>query len=1024
MWRIATFIFTTLLAVTTSAQVRVDSNIFGGLEARSLGPAKMSGRITAIDAQTQNPRILWVGTASGGVWKSTNGGTSFKPVFDKYIQSIGALAIDQTRPDTVWVGTGESNTRNSVSVGAGLYKTTDGGENWTLVGLEKVERISKIVIDPKKSDTVYVAGLGALWSASPERGLYKTTDGGKTWEKILYIDENTGCADIALDPQEPTIVYASTWQFRRKGWFFTSGGPGSGLHKSTDGGKTWRRLTRDMPEGELGRIAIAVAPTRPNVVYANIEAKKTALYRSDDMGESWKRVNNSLNITVRPFYFSLLMVDHKDYNRVYKLGLGLGISKDGGQSFSDIGGSTHSDHHALWVDPQNNSFMYLGTDGGVYKTYDGGNSWSMLRNLPVSQFYHVSVDMARPYNVYGGLQDNGSWTGPSQSPGGIQNSEWKNIGFGDGFYSFADPSDPDVIYSEYQGGRLLRYHRSTGETKFIAPFPKDGEPKFRFNWNTPFQMSRSNSRTIYLGSQFLFVSTDQGESWTRISGDLTTNDPEKQRQEESGGLSIDNSGAENHCTIYTISDSTLDPQVIWTGSDDGQVYLTRDGGKNWQNVTPNIPQLPANTWVSSIEASRHDAATAYATFDGHTFGDMRPYVYKTTDYGKTWQPIATDDIRGFAHIVREDLVNPKLLFVGTEHGLYISVDGGKQWGQFTGKFPQMVPVRDLVIHPREHDLIIATHGRGIYIVDDITPLRQLTEEVLAKSIHIFKSRPSLTSTAVFEQDFPGSDEFVGSSLPEVAYITYYLKDRHIVGDFKIEILDAEGKLITTLPGSKRRGINRVPWFMRMKAPKVPRSSSLEGGISLGPLVADGTYTVKIIRGSEVAEGKIELVGDPRFPHSAEDRKLQRDTVMKLYKLQERLAFVAESVTTVRDQARERAKSLKNDPLGKKLEEFAESLDTLHKSLVATKSEGLITGEERLRERVLTLYQNINSYGGRPSKSQLENVALLELQIERANAEFEHLLTKELDSLNSRLKAKKSEPVTPLTEKQWQEKHKD
>lgn len=1020
MCRIAMFLLIVLVAAPASAQI--DTGTLGGLEARSLGPARMSGRITAIDAQNRN--ILWVGAASGGVWKSTNGGTTFKPVFDKHIQSIGALAVDQTRPDTVWVGTGESNTRNSVSVGAGLYKTTDGGENWTLVGLEKVERISKIVIDPKKPDTVYVAGVGALWSASPERGLYKTTDGGKTWEKILYIDDNTGCADVALDPQEPNIVYASTWQFRRKGWFFTSGGPGSGLHKSTDGGKTWRRLTRDMPEGELGRIAIAVAPTRPNVVYANIEAKKTALYRSDDMGESWKRVNNSLNVTVRPFYFSFLMVDHKDYNKVYKLGLGLGVSRDGGQSFSDVGSSTHGDHHALWVDPQNSSFMYLGTDGGVYKTYDGGNSWSMLRNLPVSQFYHVSYDLARPYNVYGGLQDNGSWTGPSQSPGGIQNSEWRNTGFGDGFYSFADPSDPDVIYSEYQGGRLLRYHRSTGETKFIAPFPKDGEPKLRFNWNTPFQMSRSNPKTIYLGSQFLFVSTDQGESWARISGDLTTNDPEKQRQEESGGLSIDNSTAENHCTIYTISDSTLDPQVIWTGSDDGQVHLTRDGGKSWQNVTSNIPGLPANTWVSSIEASRHDDATAYATFDGHTFGDMKAYVYKTTDYGKTWQSITTDAIKGFAHIVREDPVNPRLLFVGTEHGLYVSVDGGKQWGQFTGKFPQMVPVRDLAIHPREHDLIIATHGRGIYIIDDITPLRQLTEEVTAKSLHIFKSRPSPTSIATSEQEFPGSDEFVGSSLPEAAYITYYLKDRHVVGDFKIEILDSEGKLITTLPGGKRRGINRVPWFMRMKAPKVPRSNSLEGGISLGPMVAEGVYTVKITRGSEVAEGKIELVSDPRLPHSAEDRRLQRETVMKLYKLQERLAYVAEAVVTVRNQVQQKAKELKGDALSKGLEGFAESLDKLHKSMVATKAEGLITGEERLRERVLTLYQNVSSYGGRPSKSQLEQASLLETQIERANAEFERLLSKELDNFNTRLKAKKLEPITVLTEEEWSKKNQD
>ncbi|MCS6884816.1 MAG: glycosyl hydrolase [Acidobacteriota bacterium] len=999
-----------------NAQVKFDSVVLSGLEARAIGPAVMSGRVTAIEAQANDPRIVWVGAASGGVWKSTNAGTSFKPVFDKYVQSIGAIAIDPKQADTVWVGTGESNVRNSVSIGAGLYKTTDGGQTWALVGLEKVERISKIVIDPKNPEVVYVACPGALWSQSSERGLYKTTDGGKSWEKILYVDENTGCADVAIDPQEPNVVYASMWQFRRKGWFFTSGGPGSGLYKSTDGGKSWKKLTAGLPEGELGRIAIAVAPSRPSTVYANVEARQTALYRSDDMGENWKRVNSSLNVMARPFYFSFLAVDPKDHRKVYKLGLTLGVSRDGGESFFNIAGETHTDHHALWIDPNNTSFMYLGTDGGVYKSYDGGQTWSMLRNLPVSQFYRVWYDLATPYNVYGGLQDNGTWTGPSRSFGGIKNKEWKNVGYGDGFYSFPDPTDPDIVYSEYQGGRLLRYHRATGEIKHISPATKINEPKLRFNWNTPFQPSRSSPGTIYLGSQYLFASTDKGESWVRLSPDLTTNDPEKQRQEESGGLTIDNSAAENHCTIYAISDSPKDPQVIWTGSDDGLVQITRDGGKTWQNVTANIPGLEQNSWVSSIEASSHDPATAYVTFDRHTFGDMKPYVYRTTDYGKTWQSIVTDDIKGFAHVIREDLVNPELLFLGTELGLYVSIDGGTSWARFTSKFPEMVPVRDLAIHPREHDLIIATHGRGIYIVDDISVLRQL-KGITEKSLHIFSSRPSIVQLPVFEQEFPGSDEFVGATLPEMAYITYYLRERHLMGEFKVEILDSEGKVVSTLPGSKRKGINRVGWPMRLKPPRVAqaRSSSLEGGLVFGPTVAEGLYTVRITRASEVAEGVIELVPDSKLPHSASDRKLRHETVMQLYELQGKLAYIADAVELARKQAEDRSQKLTTE-LKKRAESLVGRLDQLHKSLVATK-EGLITGEERLRERIITLYQSVMSYGGRPSSSQLEQLDTLQKEVVAARAEFGQLL-RSIEEMNSALRAKKIEPIEVLTEEAW------
>ncbi|HEX8184392.1 MAG TPA: glycosyl hydrolase, partial [Blastocatellia bacterium] len=820
---------TSLVAAAALAQsaIKVDSSTFGAIEARHIGPAITGGRIAAIDGVASDPRIIYVGSAGGGVWKSINGGTTFKSVFDKYTQSIGAVTIDQAHPETVWVGTGESWTRNSTSVGTGLYKTADGGDSWKRVGLENSERIARIVIDPKNSDTVYVAATGHLWDGNEERGVYKTTDGGKTWQRALFVDSDTGCADLAIDPQEPRILYASMWQFRRKPYFFTSGGPGSGLYKSTDAGKTWKKLTKDMPEGELGRIAVAVAPTRPNTVYAIVEAKKSAVYRSEDLGESWAKVSSSQSATGRPFYFASVTVDPKDYNRLYKPDYSLSVSTDGGQSFVARGGRAHGDFHAVWVNPLDPFQIYVGTDGGVYVSNDKANSFRFLSNLPVGQFYHVSFDMEQPYNVYGGLQDNGSWMGPSQSVNGIENKDWRNVGFGDGFHTYPDPLDKDIVYSEFQGGNVLRFHKSTGEIKAIRPYPRQGEPKYRFNWNTAMALSPTNKNALYIGAQFLFRSTNRGESWERISPDLTTNDPAKQKQEESGGISIDNSSAENHCTIFTIAESPLDEKVIWAGTDDGNVQVTRDGGKNWANVTPNIQGLPANTWCSTVEASRFERGTAYATFDGHQTGDLKAYVFKTVDFGKTWRSLGAEMIQGYAHVIREDRVNPNLLFVGTEFGLFLSIDGGEQWAQFTGNLPP-VSIRDIAIHPREHDLILATHGRGILIIDDITPLRQITPKVLETAATLFESRPSQMTIPLVAQDFPGDAEFVAANPTENATITYYLKDRHVFGDMKVEIYDSEGKLMATLPAGKRRGINRVTWAMRQKPPKVPPSPNLAG----------------------------------------------------------------------------------------------------------------------------------------------------------------------------------------------------
>ncbi|MFQ5824130.1 MAG: glycosyl hydrolase [bacterium] len=1013
----------------TNDKIKIDSNTFGAIEARAIGPAVMGGRIAALDAVNSNPRIIYVGAASGGVWKSINGGTTFKPVFDKHTQSIGAITIDQAHPDTVWVGTGEGWVRNSVSVGTGVYETTDGGETWKLMGLEKSERISCILIHPRKSEIVYVAVLGHLWDANEDRGVYKSTDGGKTWERILYVDENTGCADLAMDPQEPNILYAAMWQFRRMPYFFTSGGPGSGLYKSTDGGKTWKKLTQGLPKGEFGRFGIAVAPTRPSIVYAVVEAEKNAFYRSEDFGESWQELNSSFNIQARPFYFSKVVVDPKDYNRVYKPGFSLGISSDGGQSFTTpfgggFGGGVHGDHHALWINPSNPFHLLLGTDGGIYVSYDKGNTWRFLNNLPVSQFYHVSYDMEQPYNVYGGLQDNGTWVGPSESPNGIENMDWQNVGGGDGFYAFPDPTDKDIVYCEYQGGNILRYHKSTGETKEIKPYPKEGEPKYRFNWNTPITISPNNTDVFYIGAQFLFRSSDKGESWERISEDLTTNDPEKQRQEESGGLTIDNSTAENHCTIYTISESPLDEKVIWVGTDDGNIQVTLDGGKSWSNVVSNIPELPSNTWCSGVEASHYDRSTAYAVFDGHRTGDMNVYVYKTTDLGKSWKSIATDAIKGYAFVIREDLVNPNLLFVGTEFGLFVSVDGGEQWAQFTGKLPN-VAVRDIAIHPRESDVILATHGRGIYIIDDITPLRQIMGEVLASDVHIFDLRPIPIKIPTGKQQFPGDGEFVGTNPAEVATITYYLKKRHVFGDLKVEIYDSEGKLLKTLPGGKRRGINRVKWFMRLKPPKVPPAPVLAPRGLFGPMVPEGTYTVKLVKGKKTYSGQIKIIADPTSPHSAEDRALQQQSVMKLYYMQDRLAFIADAVTDARDQAKDRAKQLKKkDKLAKSLNAFADRLDKLHKTLVATKKGGWLSGEEQLREKVVDLYGAVSSYGGRPTDSQLARLDLLEKEIEKSNAKFEAITGKEIKKLNSKLKGKKLNPITILTKEEYDKKQKN
>jgi photosystem II stability/assembly factor-like uncharacterized protein len=1013
------FAFSAGSAQNAAAQaVRFESEMFGGVEARPIGPATMSGRVTAVDGVAGDRLTIYAGTAGGGLWKSVDGGLQFTAIFDKHNQSIGAVTVDPSKPSTIWVGTGETWVRNSVSVGDGLYRSTDSGETWTKSGLDATERIARIVVDPKDGNTVFACATGHLFDDHPDRGVFRTKDGGKTWEKVLFVAPDVGCADLAADPGTPGLLYAAMWQFRRTPSFFTSGGPKSGLFRSTDGGATWQPIRKGLPAGDLGRIALAAAPTRPGLVYATVEATKTALYRSDDRGESWTEVNSSSLVNSRPFYFSRMVVDPADPQRIYKMGQLAAVSNDGGKTFSALGSlsiygsSYHSDVHDIWINPKNTEQSVIGTDGGVYVSLDRGAGWRLVASMPVGQFYHVSYDMDWPFNVYGGLQDNSSWFGPSRRSGGIPNRAWQSLSGGDGFWAFADPKDPDVIYDEIQGGNLFRIRRSTLESKDIQPAPQKGEPKFRFNWNTPIHLSPTRPGTIYYASQFLFRSRDQGESWERISPDLTTNDPAKQRQPESGGLTPDNSTAENHCTIFAIAESPRNGEVVWVGTDDGNVQLTRDGGKTWTNVAANLPGAPKGTWVSSVEPSHFDEAAAYVTLDGHMTGDMQAYVFRTGDFGKTWQALATADVKGYAHVVKEDLVNRDLIFLGTEFGLFISLDGGRQWAQFTAGLPN-VAVHDVAIHPRDHDVVLATHGRALYVIDDITPLRKLTPATLDAEVAFLDGRPQWMVNGTNDFGFGGDGEFVGRSPAEAAVITYYLKKRHMFGDLKLEIYDQAGRMLASINGGKRKGLNRVEWPMRSDAPRVAPGSGIIPNLyaMLGPRALEGTYTVKMIKGQDTFTTTLTLVADPRSKSTAADRQAQREVVDQLFALVERSTDLILGISRLRDQATARAAALPaGDPLRKRLDAFAVAMEKQRTSLVATsKGEG-ISGDARPREELGTLYGNVNGFDGRPTRSQVDRMGVLAGQLDAATATLAAVVANDVPALNGELAKKQLEPL--------------
>ncbi len=961
------------------------------IQGRHIGPAITSGRITDIELHPNKSNIVFVGTAGGGVWKSSDAGLNFSPVFDEYCQSIGTIAIDPINPDgVVWVGTGETWTRNSTSVGCGIFKSEDGGVKWKNMGLENTERISSIHISRKDPNVLFVGVLGALWGDSKERGVYKTINGGKSWKKILFINERTGCSDLIVDPRDENIMYASFWEFRRQPWSFVSGGESSALYKTIDGGQHWKKIQNGFPKGDLGRIAIAYAPSQPDRLYAVVEAKKRAgMYRSDDAGEHWRFMNGDFALTVRPFYFARIAVDPIDPDVVIKAGLMGAISRDGGATFKPMGGF-HSDLHDIVFNPKYPDMIYIGTDGGVYRSLNKGGSYDFVDNIPVGQFYQISIDDATPFNVYGGLQDNGSWFAPSEAlDGGVSARKWTGVGYGDGFRVFKHKTRP-IIYSEMQSGEgVWRYNMKYGDIKVVKPYSGPNDPKLRFNWNGALALSPNHPDRLYIGSQFLHVSEDRGDTWRKLSGDLTTNDPAKLKQDNSGGLSLDNSGAENHCTIFTIEESPLNDKVIWVGTDDGNLQLTRDGGKTWTNLVDNIPGLPPHIWCYQVLASKFEEGTAYVVYDGHTLNDKKPYLYKTTDFGRHWRALATEDIKTFLRSVAEDVHNPNVLYVGSEMGLYITLDGGAHWQRIKKNVPP-VAIHAIVQDPKTGALVLGTHGRGVIILDDIGLVQQLTDEVRQEDVHFFDTSPFIMhEKSAFYTGGNDRTSFVGSNPRHDAKIAYYLKKRHLFGKMNLTVFDMNDKEIVKLTPLKSKGLNIVYWNYRMKAPKVAKGKTFVFNSLTAPRVKAGRYKLVLTKGKKRYEKEIEVKYDPRSNYSKEDRSIQYEKTMKLYDMQQELAFLVYEIDAYRDYYAALPQEKKAP-----LQVLEQKMKELHDRLVVTKGDNYVgQAEPQLREKLSKLYGDIANYFGRPTGEQLNNLNKLEATFTKSQSIWKGLSSK-------------------------------
>lgn len=887
---------------------------------RQIGPAVMGGRVSDLAVVESDPATFYVGTATGGVWKTTNNGITFESVFDDQpTASIGDVTLAPSNPNVVWVGTGEPQNRQSSPWGNGVYKSTDAGKTWRHMGLAETHHIARIVIHPSDPSVVYVAAVGRLWGPNAERGVYKTTDGGASWHLVLSVDENTGAIDLVMDFNDPETLFAAMYQRRRTGFGFNGGGPGSGLYRTTDGGANWVELTEGLPEGDKGRIGVDVYRRDGNLVYALVEARPGAgVYRSMDRGDTWEHLSNTNN---RPMYYSQIRIDPNDPERIYLGGASLYRSSDGGKNFTaDAATGVHSDHHALWIDPGNSDHLLLGGDGGVSVSWDRSDHWRQLTNIVLAQFYEIGVDMRDPYYVCGGLQDNGSWCGPSNtlSNQGIRNKDWYNVGGGDGFHTVIDPSDHAILFSESQGGNISRVDLATMERTFVRPVAKPDEsgevPSMRFNWDSPIVMSSHDSRTIYFGGNRLFKSTDRGFTWEAISPDVT-----KQIDRDtlmimgrklSEQLLSRNDGISSYGNITRIAESPIDENVIYVGTDDGNVQVTRDGGATWTDLTSHFPDLPPRTYVSRLVASRHVAGRVYVTFDGHRNDDFAPHVFVSEDYGQRWRSMTAGLPDGWTvNAFAEHPVNADLLFLGNEIGIYFSVNRGEEWLRLNNNLPT-VPVDDIVVHPRDNDLVIGTHGRGAWILDDISPLVSLTDEVLEADAYLFPVREATIFNPYSPQGWtPG--EFVLPNPPQGARIRYLVHEDVAESPLRITVSNASGEVIRELEASSEAGAHEVVWDLRYPPPYEPDPEETRGffGAPRGPKVLPGRYSVTLEAGDLTLNREFDVRLDPRVRISDADLAARQKALMSMYALASPLYQAGRTVRRLTQQVSDMRKLL-------------------------------------------------------------------------------------------------------------------
>jgi len=966
-----------------------DVKHFERWEYRFIGPANMGGRTADVEGVPGTPGTVYAGTGGSGLWKTTNGGVTWTPLWEKHsTYSVGDIGLDPRNPEVLWVGSGEANMRNSVSFGDGVHKSTDGGKTWKHLGLKETEHIARVLVSPVDSNTAWVCAVGHQAAPNPERGVFMTTDGGATWTKTLFLDDRHGCADLDVNPANANILYAAMWRFERSPWNHTSGSEQSGVFKSVDGGKTWSKLTNGLPK-LIGRAGIKVAPSRPDTVYIAVESKEGTFYRSTDGGENWQEMTRNRDVVSRGFYYADLRVDPKDENRVYAIATSLHVSIDGGRAWRTISNRTHSDFHGLWIDPLDPNRIWQAQDGGIAVSYDRGETWETVNNIPLGQYYQVHADNRAPfYNVTGGLQDNGTWTGPSRvrENSGVQNSHFSIVSFGDGFYAYTHPDDPDVFITESQGGSLMLSDYKSGEQQSIAPQARRGfvnELKYRFNWNSPITGSPHAKNTVYVGSNLLFQSRDFGKSWEPISQDLTTNNPEKLKP-AGGPVWYDNSTAENHCTIISIGESPRRAGLVWVGTDDGNVQVTRDGGKTWTNVARAVPGVPAGSPVSHVEPSRTADDTAYVAFDRHLLDDYSPHIFKTSDGGKTWARLGDGlPAKAYVHIVREDPRNTTLLYAGTELGLFVSFNGGQKWQSMGFKNLPPVAVHDIVIHPRENDLILGTHGRSIVILDDITPLQQMTSEIAARNGHLFPPRHAWRFASPMRTYGGGNKIYTGANPPYGALITYYLKEKlDLKATLKLEILDASGKVLRSVERLTREaGINRVAWDLReegpvLRTPPEPRAVEMGFGGARGPQVLPGMYTVRLTVNSETFEQKVEVRIDPSLKATAQDLALQQTTARKARDMATSLNNGLRRMDALKTQLREIEKNGK-EAQPKQAAEITKAVSAMVKEIDDTSGKLAVRiGGQRLEdppkvaEAINGLYNTVAGGNSAPTSNQL------------------------------------------------------